>query len=127
MECLELRDKLVLYIKGELPQRVNARIEEHLEECDRCGEIYEEEKVILSGLGEPPQFGVSMPDIEELLADKEKNNKKGTLSLIDEILKYPLQTAFAASISLVIGLSQIDWSMIGLFDLFEILPGLNLF
>lgn len=66
MNCKEFQEMIELYVNQELPEELSQHMGEHLSECDRCNEIYNEELFIKASI-------VEALDLDNIVFESQKD------------------------------------------------------
>ncbi len=124
MKCLDVRDKMILYIKDKLSDPEMRGIEAHLERCPACREVFALEEEIAAQLnGDELIFTVLMPDLNMIM--EEDGKSEAEMGIWEWILSYPLQASIIASVFLCISIYHSFQTGIIRFDLSNLLGLIN--
>ncbi len=105
MECKQIEKLLSPYLDNELDPTERQQVEEHLNQCPSCAQLYTALREAVEALSEMPELEISEDMRERLYKIEKKKSKTGFKSRLEFFLRPAFQPVMAATAIIMVLLS----------------------
>ena len=113
MDCSERTSWIPAYLDGELDIMKSIEIEEHLETCKKCKDVYESERALQSALRSPALLNTPSSGLEaRILQAVRKGERNTTPTIGSRWMRYGYAAAFAALLLAIMAVWRFNSSQI---------------